>query len=133
MPLMTPHGIMMRLTVGAALLAVCMGACSSGRTRPSVGHVVGTIREIGGPHPGVNVAIPGTVAAVDATGHHFRAASTSAGSFRLTLPPGDYSLTATSPKIRGGGHDNHPPCSDPTRIHIRGGRTAHKNLECHIP
>ena len=66
----------------------------------AIGTIAGTLREVGGPPPGLNVTIPGTISvAGDATA---AATRTSTGSFSVDVPAGTYTVTGTSPMINDG-------------------------------
>jgi len=64
--------------------------------------VTGTLWRVGGPRGTKSVPLPGQVVARNAAGEEFTAAAASDGRFQLSLPPGTYQLTATSPLISSG-------------------------------
>jgi len=105
---------------------------ASSATAPSTdttGTVVGTLREVGGPSPGLNRQIPGTVYATDASGTRWLAATTATQPFSLSLPGGTYRLTGRSPLINTGQTD----CLPQAPVVVVGGKTTQVEVECGIP
>jgi hypothetical protein len=84
----------------AAAGALIMTGCSGHPTAAQV--VTGRLVRVGGPAPGSPVPLPGSIKAVDAAGHAYAAKADQSGRFRLTLPPGVYTLTGHSPLISSG-------------------------------
>src|SRR5437899_1485435 len=85
------------LVVGVAILvAGCAGHADSGRA------VVGRLVRVGGPAPGLPAPLPGKIEARDSAGNLHSAAVGRSGRFRLSLPPGTYTVTGTSPLIQDG-------------------------------
>jgi hypothetical protein len=101
---------------------------STAATTATTGRAVGTIREVGGPAPGLNRQIPGTVIATDARGTHWHASTTATRPFSLTLPPGTYRFTGRSALI----NDGRSPCSEPTPVVVVRGQTTHIEVVCSI-
>jgi hypothetical protein len=66
------------------------------------GRITGSVRAIGGPPPGVNIAITGTVTAVDASGRRWLAPTSGARDFSLSVPAGSYRISGTGVGSNGG-------------------------------
>jgi hypothetical protein len=119
------------IAVAAIGLASC-GSSSSGGTdaKSAPGQVRGTLRVIGGPAPGVNAAIAGTVTATANDGRTWHQQVTAKQPFAFSLPPGSYSLTGASPAINDGkqicGRGGSP-------ITVQAGGTTKTNVVCDIP
>ena len=92
------------------------------------GTVVGTLREVGGPPPGLNRQIPGTVFAADASGANWQAAATATRPFTLTLPAGTYVFTGSSPLINSGQID----CFAQAAVVVVGGERVRVEVVCSI-
>jgi cellulase/cellobiase CelA1 len=101
---------------------------SSPTTTPTTGRVVGTVREVGGPAPGLNRQLPGTVTATSRSGRHWHATTTATQPFSLTLPAGTYRLTGTSPLINSGQSE----CSALAPAVVVGDKTTHIEVVCSI-
>jgi len=91
--------------LAVAMIFVCLtttaGAAS---TSHQSGTVIGTFRIIGGPPPGLNLAIQGTVIFIpkrSTQGLPVKVAVNATGRFVVRLRPGTWTATASSP------HDNH--------------------------
>jgi hypothetical protein len=84
------------LTVGIAVLAGCAGSPADQQA------VSGTFMRVGGPAPGSQVPLPGTITARAVTGQTFTASAGQSGRFTLSLPPGLYHVTGRSPLMQYG-------------------------------
>jgi hypothetical protein len=84
----------------AAAGALILAGCSGHPTATQI--VTGRLVRVGGPAPGSPVPLPGSIKAVDAAGHAYAAKADRSGRFRLTLPPGVYTVTGHSPLISSG-------------------------------
>jgi hypothetical protein len=92
----------------------------------AIGRISGTLREIGGPRPGLDRSVPGTISIEgDSTAV---AASTSTGEFSVRVPVGTYNVTGTSPLVNEG----REKCvvSDP--VIVENGRTTRVTVVCPI-
>jgi hypothetical protein len=65
----------------------------------------GTLRMVGGPPPGLNRAVAGTVTITSSTGSHCNLPVVAGGSFEATLPVGSYRVTGHSPLFGGGKYE----------------------------
>ena len=77
------------------------------------GTVSGVIRLVGGPAPGSDHAVAGTVSVYrgDVSGRPMASVHSDAhGSFVISLPPGTYALAATSPRYAVNQPSDLPPC-----------------------
>jgi hypothetical protein len=109
----------MRLRVLTCLLLLaCLAGCSGHGPR---GTVVGTVRVIGGPAPGVNLRTGGTVIATNRHGHTWRAITTKTVPFTLSLPPGSYRL------------GNGEGCEADGPVVVAAQRTLNVDVVCNIP
>jgi hypothetical protein len=90
------HAAVAAATAGALIMAGCSGHPTDTRV------VTGKLVRVGGPAPGSPVPLPGSIKAVDAAGHAYAAKADRSGRFRLTLPPGVYTVTGHSPLISSG-------------------------------
>ena len=66
----------------------------------AIGTIAGTLREVGGPAPGLDRAIPGTITAEGDT--TAVATTTNTGDFSVDVPVGTYAVTGTSPLVNDG-------------------------------
>jgi len=94
----------------------------------ALGTVVGSVREVGGPSPGLNRPVPAQVFATDTSGTHWRAGTTATEPFSLTLPAGTYRLTG-SPLTNGGQSE----CVAAAPVVVVGGKTTRVEVVCDIP
>jgi hypothetical protein len=69
-----------------------------------MGRMTGSVRAIGGPPPGVDIAITGTVTAVGASGRRWRATTNGTRGFSLDLPSGTYRVSGTGKGANGTGY-----------------------------
>jgi hypothetical protein len=82
-------------------LNVCLTGVSGGALeRPS--GIAGTLRVVGGPPPGINRPVAGTVRVVSSSGVGCDVSVGPAGFFDVTLPTGRYTVTGYSPSFGNG-------------------------------
>lgn len=93
-------------TLGAAVVLAAMTGCSIGEsedpplpeaTPAGAGSVAGTFRVSGGPSPGVDEPVSGTVTS---KGRGTEEVAQSDGTFAIELPPGTYTVTGHPQKGR---------------------------------
>ena len=119
------RGLVFVVAIGAGLsLASCRDGSASAQ-----GNVRGTLRVIGGPPPGVNAAIAGTVTATATDGRTWRQQVTAKQPFAFSLPPGTYMFTGTSPAI----NDGKQTCVGRSSITVHAGGTTKTAVICDIP
>ncbi len=106
------------IAVGAALLLFGCGGSQS------PGTVTGHLYAGGGPNPGARPLHGSVVAA--GSGSRYVVAVGSDGRYRLTLPPGGYTVTGHSPLYFGGNR----PCAAEGTITIASGQTSRANVFC---
>jgi hypothetical protein len=110
--------------VGAVLAAA---GCSS--TIGPTGTVTGTYIRSGGPSGTPNVPLSGTISFRSGSGSAISINSDSTGRFSGQLPPGTYTVTATSSLIG----DGRSPCSQVLTTRVQAGKTVTLSLVCAIP
>jgi hypothetical protein len=71
----------------------------------TLGTVEGTMRERGGPPPGLDKLVDGTLIATDANGRQFGATIGPGGGFSMHLPAGRYTVVGHSPGFGSGKYD----------------------------
>ncbi len=104
----------------AAAGALIMTGCSG---HPAFRHIVtGRLVRVGGPAAASPVPLPGKIEARSAAGDIFTASAGRNGRFRLSLPPGVYTVTGRSPLISGG----RQPCLAGERLRVTGHRAARR-------
>lgn len=100
------------------------------------GHVSGTLRMIGGPAPGTNVGIPGTIYAYrnrDLAGSPAATARTDGvGRFDLELRAGVYYLAASSPRFSISPTPSGPPCRAGHAVTITAGGAGSATVVCPV-
>jgi hypothetical protein len=124
-----------RLSLGVVALAVCLAGCSSSTSAPSSrsqasdGTIIGSFRIVGGPSPGINNPLSGTIEIhlMSATGRVIATTTAVSGHFRVAVPPGDYVATGTSARQSG------VPCTSDSRTDVRAKATAHLTVSCDVP
>jgi hypothetical protein len=94
----------------------------------TTGTVVGTLREVGGPAPGLNRQIAGTVIAISPFGQSWRATTTATQPFTLAVPAGTYRLFGSSPLI----NDGQSQCSAAAPVVVVVGKTTQVHVVCSI-
>ena len=107
-----------------AVLAVA-GCATTGPT----GTVTGTYIRSGGPPGTPNVPLAGTIIFRSGTGSVITVNSDRAGRFTGQLPPGTYSVTATSGSV----NDGNSACSQVLTTRVQAGQTVTLSLVCAIP
>lgn len=123
-----------RRAVGRALLCPALLAtfllvgCSGSSSPFAGGHLSVSFREVGGPPPGINRPIAGSLQLIDRYQHPHNV-FTSSGSVSTLLTSGTYRAVATSPVFNSG----QSPCSGPETVTIRAGSTTHVAYTCDVP
>ena len=112
------------VVLAGAVLAIAGCSTASGPT----GTVTGTYLRVGGPAGTANVPLPGTVSFRSGTGSVITVSSNSTGRFTGQLPPGSYTVTATSSLI----NDGTSTCSRPLTTRVQAGKTVTLTLICDI-
>lgn len=136
-PSYRPSGMKPSLVAAVAIAVagtVSVGCGSSSRN----GLVVGQYSIVGGPAPGLERPLPGTVWAyagrfswpdVVKANPAAHVNTDEAGRFQLSLPPGKYTIVATgvsnSPKHRG--------CTEPVTVEVRASTRRQIKLVCDVP
>lgn len=93
----------------------------------AIGTIAGTLREVGGPPPGLDRAIPGTITAEGDT--TAVATTTNTGDFSIDVPVGTYAVTGTSPLV----NDGREKClAERAAVVVERGRTTHVAVVCSI-
>jgi hypothetical protein len=108
---------------GAVLAAA---GCSS--TTGPTGTVTGTYIRVGGPAGTANVPLPGTISFRAGNGSTISVSSDSTGTFTGQLPPGSYTVTATSSLINEG----KSTCSRPLTTRVQAGKAVSLTIICDI-
>ena len=114
-----------------AVLAVCIAVLAACGGNPGYHQTVpGRFVRVGGPAPGLPFPLPGTITARAATGETFTATAGPDGRFKLSLPPGTYSVTGRSPLMQSGQRT----CAATAELHISRGQPARPvTVVCSIP
>jgi hypothetical protein len=115
------------LAFAVILILPVLSSCA-GSEQPSVGRLAATVREVGGPPPGINRLVAGTIELTDRSGGKHNAYSVT-GRISIDISVGRYRVVATSPLVNSNGS----PCSGPTVLTIREGSTTHGSFNCDIP
>jgi len=113
--------------ISLAVAVTAVAACSSA-TGPT-GTVTGTYILSGGPSGAPNVPLAGTIIFRSASGSVISIESDSAGRFTGQLPPGTYSVTATTSHV----NDGTSPCSQVLTARVQAGKTVTLSLVCAVP
>lgn len=119
-----------RLVISGLIVSLAMTGCTSkSHTSAAQGTVTGMIRLVGGPPPGVNEPVPGTVSvftSADLVGKAIATAQAStSGSFTVRLSPGTYYLAATSPRYSS--------CNALRAVVITTGGRVQADVICNVP
>jgi hypothetical protein len=112
-----------------ALAGAVLAAAGCSSTTGPTGTVTGTYIRSGGPSGTPNVPLPGTISFRRSSGSTISVNSDSTGRFSGQLPPGTYTVTATSSLIG----DGKSPCSQVLTTRVQTGKTVTLNLVCAIP
>jgi hypothetical protein len=97
-------------------------------SRTPLGIVEGTMREAGGPPPGINQRVTGSLTATAIDGRRFTASVGAAGRFSSPLPPGEYHVVGHSPAYGNGTYD----CEAGGPINVKAYMVTHIELVCPI-
>jgi hypothetical protein len=112
------------VVLGGAILAAA--GCSS-PTGPT-GTVTGTYTRVGGPGGTPNMPLPGTISFRSGSGSVITVNSDSTGRFTGQLPPGTYTVTASTSLVNEGRN----PCSRQLTTRVQAGKTITLALYCDI-
>jgi hypothetical protein len=93
-----------------------------------VGIIEGTMREVGGPPPGINKRLPGSLAASRADGRSATTAVDGAGRFSLSIAPGKYRVVGHSPQYGDGSYS----CESGGPVTVTAHTVTHIELLCPI-
>jgi hypothetical protein len=93
----------------------------------AIGTIAGSLREVGGPSPGLNRPISGFVRIFNATSG-WDGPTEGDGNFRVDLPAGTYTATGTSPAVGAGQY----PCAAGGSVVVTPGRTTSVKVICSI-
>jgi hypothetical protein len=94
----------------------------------TLGTVEGTMRERGGPPPGLDKLVDGTLVATDANGRQFRATIGSGGGFSVHLPAGTYTVVGHSPEFGSGKYN----CDADRPVTVDLGALTYIQLTCPV-
>jgi hypothetical protein len=108
-------------------IGIAAAGCSSS-TGPT-GTVTGTYIRSGGPSGTPNMPLLGTISFRSGSGSVITVNSDSTGRFTGQMPPGTYSVTATSSLI----NDGNSPCSQVLTTKVLAGKTVTLSLVCAVP
>ncbi len=109
-----------RATTSSSFVAsACVSDVSSG--------ISGTLRLIGGPPPGINRAVPGTVTVTSASGSRCDVPIVR-GSFAVAVPVGTYTVTGHSPSFG----DDTGKCSAGGHVVVTNARTVAVTVVCPV-
>lgn len=95
---------------------------------PTLVSVEGTMRERGGPPPGLDKLVDGTLIATDANGRQFRATIGPGGGFSMSLPAGTYTVVGHSPEFGSGKYD----CGADGPVTVDLGAVTYIQLTCPV-
>jgi hypothetical protein len=84
-------------------LSCVSGVSASAAKRPP--GIAGTLRMVGGPAPGINRSVAGTVTITSLSGSHCDLRVVAGGSFEATVPVGRYRITGHSPAFGYGKYE----------------------------
>ena len=113
------------ISLAAAVLAAAGCSSSAGST----GTVTGTYILSGGPAGSPNMPLAGTISFRSGSGSVITIESDSTGRFTGQLPPGTYSVTATTGHV----NDGESPCSQVLTTRVQAGKTVTLSLVCAVP
>lgn len=116
-----PNRVSVLVVVLLAGLAACGGSDVTGRA-------VGALREVGGPAPGINHGIRGTIRIAGGAGQTQEVSTSSTGAFEVELSAGAYLVTGRSPEINDGKSD----CRAASKVVVKRDRTVRVDVICDI-
>jgi hypothetical protein len=114
------------LAVVFAGVVLAVAGCA--KPVPATATVTGTYIRVGGPPGTPNMPLPGTITFRDPNGATSTFNSDSTGRFTGHLPPGAYTVTATSSLI----NDGKSQCSQPLTARLQADKTVTLTLICGI-
>ena len=112
-----------------SLAAAVLAAAGCSGTTGSTGTVTGTYIREGGPSGAPNVRLPGTITFRASDGTTTSFSSGTNGTFTGQLPPGSYTVTATSSLI----NDGTSACSQSLSTRVQAGKTVSLTVVCAVP
>src|SRR4051812_19111358 len=112
----------MKTFVRAAIVCAMATSCI-GTSYPTIGHIVGHLYMIGGPKPGHQQPLKGTVY-VNGSGQHLTLHTEQGGGFGTDVPGGTYEVTAKSLRFPSICH----ALDNPTTV--LAGQTVGVNVRC---
>ncbi|MCW2526000.1 MAG: hypothetical protein JWM76_860 [Pseudonocardiales bacterium] len=99
--------------------------------------IAGTLREVGGPGPGINIAQVGQILVYDNDrfiGRSIASITTdSVGRFNVSVPPGTYFLAGTYRLGATSNEAGEAPCASSEPVVARAGETISIVVACHVP
>ena len=122
------HPTVMRSGVAAILLPVAILVGCSAST-PTTGTLTGHLRQVGGPAPGVNRPVPGTVTISGGSATKALPVGDD-GSYTVDVPPGTYTVVGHSPTTLTG--DQQQDCPAPSAATVTAGTTTTADAICSI-
>jgi len=114
------------LAVVFAGVVLAVAGCA--KPVPPTATVTGTYTRVGGPSPAADMPLPGTITFRDPNGATVTFNSDSTGRFTGHLPPGTYTVTATSSLV----NDGKSQCSRPLTTRLQADKTVTLTLICDI-
>ncbi len=119
----------MRWQAGIPLAGAVLAAAACSATPGPTGTVTGTYILSGGPAGSPNMPLAGTISFRSGSGSVITIQSDSTGRFTGQLPPGTYSVTASTGHV----NDGDTPCSQVLTTRVQAGKTATLSLVCAVP
>ena len=114
-------------TTGYHGAAQCvLGVSGSAAQRPT--GISGTLRMIGGPPPGINRAVAGTVTITSVSGSQCSVEIGASGSFDVMVPVGRYTVTGRSPRFGNGNYE----CSAGRTISVTSAGSTSVTVVCPV-
>ena len=114
--------------LAVVFVGVVLAVAGCAKSIPATATVAGTYIRVGGPAGTANVPLPGTITFRDPDGATVTFNSDSTGRFTGHLPPGAYTVTATSSLI----NDGKSQCSRPLTATMQADKTVTLTLICDI-
>ena len=114
--------------LAVAFAGVVLAVAGCARPVPPTATVTGTYTEVGGLSSTADLPLPGTITFRDPNGATVSFNSDRTGRFTGHLPPGTYTVTATSSLF----NDGKTQCSRPLTTRLQAGKTVTLALICDI-